>query len=156
MSVESEHILEAGERASIRRSLSMLVDAYEKEMKRVEDNLGSEDGCALLRAEKNSVIELRIKFADPGSLVEVEAAQDDLFDGDDPLETDGTTEVVGDITPDIGEAFEAAADQHQQKECDSWPVDEEKPEDDAAAEESDDEAEEPEPFEGTAAGHLDE
>jgi hypothetical protein len=128
MSVESEHILEAGERALIRRGLSLLVDEYEKLEKGAENKAGSEHIKAFIKAEKDDVLAFRSKFLDPGSLAEVEAAQDDLFDGDDPLETDGT--------PD--------------REGESWPVD------DVETTESDDTAEEPEPFEGTAAGHLDE
>ncbi len=83
MSVDSEHILDASERAMIRQGLSVLVDKYEAEEKRVIKDLGSTPAEALLRDEKQNVLKLRAEFLEPGSKEEVEGSQEDMFEEPD-------------------------------------------------------------------------
>jgi len=104
--MDSEHILDATARRLIRRGLSMLGDEYEKEEKKVIDKLGSTPAEALLRAEKDNVLKLRSQFLEPGSLEEVEAAQENLFDGDET-----PTELVDDTPPEEDEEDEDEEDE---------------------------------------------
>jgi len=93
--MDSEHTLDANARSLIRRGLSMLVDEYEKSEKKAEEKLGSESLRAHTRIEKEDILKLRSQFLEPGSLEEVEASQNDMFDGDET-----PTELVDDTPPE--------------------------------------------------------
>ncbi len=104
----STHTLTQRARRVIRLALSNLADEYEKIYKKAEEKLDDEKLKADAKAKVAYLVSLRITFADPGTVEEMTAAQEELFgEHEPPFQKELRMITAGAIQDEVDEAMEA-------------------------------------------------